>query len=372
MYENHVKIAAQMVGWSDFRTNYDIDATAFGPFSSVIGYLLSVRDGSVLPSKVQEHAPQDFRDILNAMSDYDWTHDDFTEAIRDAYAFDFSHSKGTSSQKYAKLAERNARLSKSNSGNDPFELLSEEQEAVSKGEREVYPSQFHHLNGHIDGGFERGRVVTIGAFSNVGKSSLTYSLLTHALKQGKKCLFVSLEVESKVVLRFVTRCYLNKTDSQVRSEANCHMAVPRDLLRIVDDKYDFASVASAIRDFKPDFVFLDFVQNLRNGTGSEYEVMTRNASMLQELAKTENIVLFVVSQVNNDSRFKDGEAVTLKGSGALFHSSDLILTLHRDQNAGINMTIAKNKVGPAMRKFAMDVDFARVQWKCKGEITENF
>lgn len=372
MYENHVKIAAQMMGWADFRTKYDVDSTAFGPFSSVIAYLLSVRDGSVLPSKIQECAPQDFRDILEAMNDYTWTHDNFMEAIRDAYAFDFGHSKGTTSQRYAKLTERNSRLSKTQSGNDPFELLSEEQEAVANGEREVYPSPFHQLNGHIDGGFEKGRVVTIGAFSNVGKSSLAYGLLTHALKQGKKCLFVSLEVESKVVLRFVTRSFLNKTDAQVRAEANCHMAVPKELLRIVDDKYDFASMASAIRDFKPDFVFLDFVQNLRNGVGSEYEVMTRNAAMLQELAKTENITLFVVSQVNNDSRFKDGEAVTLKGSGALFHSSDLILTLHRDQNAGINMTIAKNKVGPAMRKFAMDVDFARVQWKCKAEITENF
>jgi predicted ATP-dependent serine protease len=372
MYQNHVKIAAQMMGWADFRSKYDVDATAFGPFSSVIGYLLSVRDGSVLPSKVQEHAPQDFRDILEAMNDYTWTHDNFTEAIRDAYAFDFGHSKGTSAQKYAKLTERNARLSKTQSGNDPFEQLSDEQEAVANGEREVFPSQFHQLNAHIDGGFEKGRVVTIGAFSNVGKSSLAYSFLTHALKQGKKCLFVSLEVESKVVLRFVTRCYLGKTDQQVRSEANCHMAVPKDLLRIVDDKYDFASMATAVRDYKPDFVFLDFVQNLRNGTGSEYEVMTRNAAMLQELAKTENVTMVVVSQVNNDSRFKDGEAVTLRGSGALFHSSDLILTLHRDASANINMTIAKNKVGPAMRKFAMDVDFARVQWKCKAEITENF
>jgi predicted ATP-dependent serine protease len=370
MYENHVAIAGQMMMWGGFRTYFDIDHTAFGSLSKTIEYLLSCGKNPVLPSKIKETAPDSFRNILESMGDM-WSHSQLEEAIRDAYAYDFGHAKGTSSQKYAKLLERNDKLSKTQSGKDPFELLSEEQMAVANNERNVYPSPFHQLNSYIDGGFEKGRVTTIGAFSNVGKSSITYSLVTHAIKQGHKCLFISLEVESKVVLRFITRSFLNKTDSQVRGEANCHMALPKDLIRIVDDKYDFASVAKAVRDFKPDFVFLDFVQNLRNGTGSEYEVMTRNASMLQELAKTENISLFVVSQVNNDSRFKDGEAVTLKGSGALFHSSDLILTLHRDTSSNINMTIAKNKVGPAMRKFAMDVDFARVQWRCKSEITES-
>lgn len=370
MYQNHVAIAAQMMSWSEYRTCYDIDPTAFGPFSKTIEYLLSCRDGAILPTKVKELSNEDFRDILDAMAAETWTHQQFEDAIRDAYAYDFTHSKGTSAQKYAKLAERNSRLSKSRSSEDPFEQLSQEQEDYQTGVTRHDPSTFKQLDKYIDGGWEKKRMYTIGAYSNVGKSKLAYFMMADALKKGKKCLFVSLEVEKRVVLRNLASAYLKKTQEEIRASGNCHMGMPRDNIKIIDDKYEFNEVASAIRDFKPDYVFLDFVQNLRNGTGSEYEIMTRNAGMLQQLAKSEDVTLFLVSQTNNDSRFKNGEEATLRGSGALFHSSDLILTLHRETDSDqIVMTIAKNKEGPALRKFAMTVDFARGQWAVDRELT---
>jgi predicted ATP-dependent serine protease len=368
MYENHVAIAGQMMMWGDFRTYFDIDHTAFGSLSKTIEYLLSCGKNPVLPSKIKETAPDSFRNILESMGDM-WSHSQLEEAIRDAYAFDFGHAKGTSAQKYAKLLERNTRLSKSKSTEDPFEQLSQEQDDYQTGVTRHDPSAFKQLDKYIDGGWEKKRMYTIGAYSNVGKSKLAYYIMVDALKKGKKCLFISLEVEKRVVLRNLASAYLNKTQNEIRKDGNCHMVMPRDNVKIIDDKYVFNDVASAIRDFKPDYVFLDFVQNLRNGTGSEYEIMTRNAGMLQQLAKSEDITLFLVSQTNNDSRFKNGEEATLRGSGALFHSSDLILTLHRETEADqIIMTIAKNKEGPAMIKFGMKVDFARGQWTIEREL----
>lgn len=70
--------------------------------------------------------------------------------------------------------------------------------------------------------------------------------------------------------------------------------------------------------------------------------MTKIAGELQQLAIRNNIVVFNLSQVNNDSRNKEGGTVMLKGSGALFHSSDVIFILYEDSGQ-LKVMISKNK-----------------------------
>lgn len=89
-------------------------------------------------------------------------------------------------------------------------------------------------------------------------------------------------------------------------------------------------------------MFLDFIQGFDCHGASEYEKMTKLATEIQQMAIRNNIVVFTLSQVNNDSRNKDGGSVTLKGSGALFASSDVIMILSED-GGEVKLTIAKNK-----------------------------
>jgi replicative DNA helicase len=281
------------------------------------------------------------------------------------------HKQMSAKEKSSLLSERSSKLVPSSGEvNDAFEELSEEQEMYATGETRHFASPFIDVDRYTDGGMEKKRLYTIGAYSNVGKSKLAYFFVQHALKQGKKVMFFSLEVERRVVLRNVASAYLKYTQDEIRANGNCHMALPKDRLIIIDDKYEFRDIAESVKEHKPDMVVLDFVQNLRNGPGNEYEVMTRNAGNLQQLAKEADCCLVCLSQTNNDSRFKDGEQATLRGSGALFHSSDLILTLHRNEEDKIVMTIAKNKEGPAMKKFEMEVDFPRGQWKVVRELVK--
>lgn len=370
---DHAKLAVQqMAGWIEFRTVYApaIDPEAFGELREAAKYLLSVGEGSVIPGELAKKADLPVAEILP----YDMlSGDEFRNLLKELYAedFKFDRKNQTTTDKLRNLAKRNKALSDMLSGkNDAFEALSEIQERFTAEGRIGDPTPFPLLEKYIYG-WERKRVYTVGAYSNVGKSKFFYSICSNAMKQGKRCLFVSLEVESGIVLANIASSYLRKPYLEVLKDGNCHQSLPKDMIRIVDDKYDFSAISEEVRKAGADYVFLDFVQNVRNGSGSEYEVMSKTAVDLQEMAKANNVTLFVVSQVPNDSRFKDGENVTLKGSGALFSSSDCILMLTKDGD-NLYMTLAKNKVGPAMRKFLLNADFNRGQVECSREVTVDF
>jgi len=371
-FESAKLILQQMVGWSDYRTVWApaIHPLAFGTLRNAVEYLLSVKDGSVIPGEVMKRADLPASEILPQDT---FTGEQFREVLRELYAEDFKmeHKYLSTPQKLRDLAVRNKSLADMFSGrNDSFESLSELQDQFTSAGRLGDPTPFRPLEKYIHG-WERKRVYTLAAFSNLGKSKVMYQVVSHALRNGKRCLFISLEVESAVVLANVASSYLNKPYMDVLREGNCHQVLPKDLIRIVDDKYEFTEIADEVRRYSPDYVFVDFVQNVRNGIGEKYEVSARNAVDFQCLAKEAGVTMFLVSQVPNDSRFKDGENVNLKGGGELFASSDCIFSMHREQDR-LFLTIAKNKVGPAMRKFTLDCDFDRGQIKVGAEVTASF
>ena len=371
-FENAKLVIQQMAGWSEYRTAWAsaIHPTAFGHLRNAAEYLLTLKDGAVVPGEIMRRADLSASEVLP--TDF-LTGEQFRDLLRELYADDFraEHKYQTTQQKLRDLAIRNKSIAEMFSGrNDSFESLSELQEAFTSTGRLGDPTPFRPLEKYIHG-WERKRVYTLAAFSNLGKSKVMYQIVAHALKNGKRCLFASLEVESAVVLANVASSYLAKPYMDVLRDGNCHQVLPKELIRIIDDKYDFPEIADEVRRYAPDYVFVDFVQNVRNGTGERYEVSARNAVDFQKLAKEAGVTMFLVSQVPNDSRFKDGENVNLKGGGELFASSDCIFSMHREQDR-LFLTIAKNKVGPAMRKFALDCDFDRGQIKVGAEVTGSF
>jgi hypothetical protein len=81
---------------------------------------------------------------------------------------------------------------------------------------------------------------------------------------------------------------------------------------------------------RPDYVFIDYAQAVRCEWAWIYEKTTNYAQSIQALAIESNATIFSLSQLNNDSRNKEGGDVTLKGSGDLFSASDVIITLSKD------------------------------------------
>lgn len=124
-------------------------------------------------------------------------------------------------------------------------------------------------------------------------------------------------------------------------------------LYLYDNVRDLATISKIVMEEKPDFVFIDYAQWVRCEGSSIYERTTTYALAIQALAIESNATIFSLSQLNNDSKNKDGGDVTLKGSGDLFSASDVIITLSKDGEF-TKIWLMKNKFG---RKDSFIVEF---------------
>ncbi len=101
----------------------------------------------------------------------------------------------------------------------------------------------------------------------------------------------------------------------------------------MDDIYSLNRIISYTRARKPDVIFIDFVQNIQTDRKDEYQAMTEVAVQLQQLAISEKIAIFDLSQVSQEQagNFRIGGKIPSKGSGALVASADVNLVMERDQ-----------------------------------------
>lgn len=200
------------------------------------------------------------------------------------------------------------------------------------------------------------KVYTIGAYSNIGKSKLAYFMAQYQLKAWRKVMFISLEVDTWMLMaNLIASAEWHKFYDIINWKVDYTPSLYENC-SVHDDLYDLEEIINAVETENPDVCIIDFVQNIRTKWQSEYEKMTTIAQELQSLAIRSNTTVINLSQINNESRFKWWDSVTLKGSWALFASSDVIYTLNKE-DSNLYLTIAKNKYWKANVKYNVHVDF---------------
>ena len=197
--------------------------------------------------------------------------------------------------------------------------------------------------------FIEWKVYTLVAYSNVWKSKLSYSYVSDFLKRWKKVMYISLEVDKAMLFSNVLASYYDKQYHEVLSREFEYKLEDFENLEIYDNVYKLQDIKTLIKSKMPDIVFIDFIQNIQE-KWTETEKMTTIAQELQQLAITTWISFFNLSQANNESRFKNGEDIQPKWSGAIFASSDIIFSLQKEQWL-LYLNIIKNKYGSAFKKF---------------------
>lgn len=179
-------------------------------------------------------------------------------------------------------------------------------------------------------GIIEGKVYTIGAYSGHGKSTLSYEYASYFVKQKKKVLYFSIEVDSGLLLSYIARNFYKVPHKNIMNRE--HKINPNDFdnLYLYDTVRDLETISKIVMEEKPEYVFIDYAQWVRCEWTWIYEKTTNYAQSIQALAIESNATIFSLSQLNNDSRNKEGGDVTLKGSGDLFSASDVIITLSKD------------------------------------------
>lgn len=184
-----------------------------------------------------------------------------------------------------------------------------------------YPKTGIRLFDDCIGGFRQGHIWIIGAYSGAGKTQMLTKLAYNAGRQGAEVLFLTMEMDSKEIVKRMN--WLDKNENRIGVY---------DLPIIIDDKAKTLSdIEILIRRHAPQVVFVDFIQLVRNGEKSEYEQMTKNAVELQRMAHEHNVCMVCSSQFSNDfAKMQSLQTVNYKGSGAIAQVADAGIILHRN------------------------------------------
>lgn len=229
----------------------------------------------------------------------------------------------------------------------------------SKGDMEFMKTGFSKLDKHLDGGFLRKELVIVGAHTGIGKSYIASQLLFNIAKQGFKSTYFSLEISNEMIVSRLlgavsniksTRIragLLNKKELQDKLEARGKLLAYNDYVDLYDDIYELEKILDIIRATKPDFVVVDFVQNVYSEITDERLRLTNTALRLQQVAKEVNCCVLVLSQLSNRVAREGvtGNILEYSGSGGIAMVADLGFVMDRNEIDQFSVALRKNRRG---------------------------
>jgi KaiC/GvpD/RAD55 family RecA-like ATPase len=109
--------------------------------------------------------------------------------------------------------------------------------------------------------------MTINAYSNTGKSKLSYFMTNNFLRQDKKVCYFSLEVMAeKVLLNLLANFYKTDYTPLAKGKEMISFSKFYDIaeknLDILDKLFDISEIINYVELSKPDIVVIDFIQNI--------------------------------------------------------------------------------------------------------------
>ena len=210
-------------------------------------------------------------------------------------------------------------------------------------------------------GLRRKQLHMIGGYAGTGKSHLCAHLGLTAAKQGAKVAIFSCEMAATSMaqrmvsaLAGIERRHLYAgmlTDDELQARTHAEGQMSALALRIYEKNRSWPLIASAVREWRPDLVLVDYVQKIASGGMDEYEAVTHHSGALQDLAVQQNCCVVAFSQMSNEaaSGRLGGDVIGFKSSGALAADPDVAVVLLRNKDKEPNILTVwcrKNRHGP--------------------------
>lgn len=219
-----------------------------------------------------------------------------------------------------------------------YETLRTQIEAlVDEIENRTPPESFRFgiesLDRELDGGFQRGELITVAGPTGGGKSLMLAQAALAAARSGKAIVFFSLEMPSKAVLRRIVSNLANVplpkpheivTAGQLSAISPAMGAVAKMPLLIRDNLHSLTEIEAESRRLiklnKADIVIVDYVQRVRHTKADTREqAVAEVTSRLKSLALQSGCAVLTASQLN-----KQGD---VRESAAIEFDSDVVLKI---------------------------------------------
>lgn len=217
----------------------------------------------------------------------------------------------------------------------------------------------------VIGGFERKKIIVIGARPSEGKSAFALQL-AYEFSTKFKVLYLSLEMTiEEAMFRLLchhkkiinTTLYDGIIDNPLVEEFYNELSQEKREL-IVNEEIganweEINETMEKLKDNPPDIIFLDYIQCIKTN-GKKLEVIEDYIKNFRKMAIEKNICVFILSQINrtNIAENKEPTMEGLKNTGFLEEHADKVILLYypckRSEKASINdfkIIIAKNKNG---------------------------
>lgn len=206
---------------------------------------------------------------------------------------------------------------------------------------------------------DKGDFVILAGEQSAGKTAFSISLMIRMAKQGKRCVYFSLETSvDKIFDRLVTNyATLNFQDLKQRNMSEGDLArateavgeimqLPIYIVNASGRTVDWIK-AEAIR-LRADVVYIDYLGLINAKGKSRYEMVTNTSLALHTMAQTSGITVVCLSQLKRPEGGTKRKPTMhdLRESGQIEADADLILLLYNDKETGeYNVIIEKNKEG---------------------------
>lgn len=194
-------------------------------------------------------------------------------------------------------------------------------------------------------------VYLLGAISSLGKTTFAHQIADQMAKDGEHVLFFScemtrLEMVSKSIARTTAqrdkstaatalsiRC--GHLPAHVLDAADAYSEAVEDRMNVVEGSFDFSvlEIAEYIRRYirrnnvRP-VCFIDYMQVLSGDPAKRLplrEQIDDVAKILEKVAKTNGVPMFVISSVNRQNYMQEFSFESLKESGGLEYTADCVL-----------------------------------------------
>jgi len=220
---------------------------------------------------------------------------------------------------------------------------------------------------HYLGGVDKGELITIGGWTSQGKSTLAIQLAIDFASSGKKVLYLSTEMTPTEVGRRILSNLNKKNIMDFRkgrfeeSEKEALQSII-DIISKISGKWemnikkvnDMDDVAKYVRKYKPEIVFVDYLQNMGgNRKFSDYQRATYNIRELQNLTLREEIVTFVLSQLSRDKEIRTPRLADLRDSGRIEECSNMVIFLYWEDR--LKEKIKNRKGGESAEKLEIRI-----------------
>lgn len=229
---------------------------------------------------------------------------------------------------------------------------------------------FEQLDKQLGGGLFNSGMYVIGARPGMGKTTVGINLADRIASRGKKVLFVSLEMPSvqitakRIAIRSgisYTALMTGRFDDEayrVINMANTDLAGNQFFIADKGKQTVSDILSLAVRLKGVDVIFVDYLglisPTAEDVSKTKYEQASNISASLKAMAKTLNIPIVVLCQLNRESTktaSKKPNLTDLRDSGAIEQDADGVILLHRDSYycedkpdlEDIELIIAKNR-----------------------------